>query len=312
MKKLSNIKRWLLVVGLLGLGSSSALSQPVSPVGTWDLLISGSERGIAYITFADDFSLSGYEVLSPTKKGDPDTESRGGTDEGRTVITTTPGSTPGTTTTVTNLVGAWGIVGTWWFDSKGRVAGFYSEGAQNASCTTNQQITSVVSNNIIDGLEISVTNFFTNDVILCVTNPITNGVSFSAIARTTRLTIKTKGNNGSTTLKGIPAFEAPDVSGTYSVQGQKEGAPDFNEIMTITTVGNNAFVFTGQGGGYDTSGVGLVSNQKQLAVTYISTTNSPVISASGPFNFDRATAKLTRTDANGVRGRFRLTRLSVP
>jgi hypothetical protein len=61
-----------------------------------------------------------------------------------------------------------------------------------------------------------------------MTNPITNGVSFSAIARTTRLTFKTRAINEALPQRH-PAFEAPDVSGTYLCKAKKKALRTYNE-----------------------------------------------------------------------------------
>lgn len=37
-----------------------------SPLGTWDLKVSGASKGAAYVTFADDFTMDGYGVVAGT------------------------------------------------------------------------------------------------------------------------------------------------------------------------------------------------------------------------------------------------------
>src|SRR5678816_1015340 len=125
-------------------------AQPVSPAGTWDLIISGSEKGVAYITFDDAGSLSGYEAIGPSKPGsidDPIEIERISGDAGR-VITTTSGSS--SNTTIQTILGFGLLSGTWSYDIKGNIIGVYTEGSENRSCLTNDEITAVVSNAIID------------------------------------------------------------------------------------------------------------------------------------------------------------------
>src|SRR6185295_15535601 len=60
-----SLKTSVLALGLLlGALPQGAFAQ-VSPVGDWDFVISGSKRGVAFITFSNDFSLSGSQITSP-------------------------------------------------------------------------------------------------------------------------------------------------------------------------------------------------------------------------------------------------------
>src|SRR5947209_8473437 len=56
-----------LSLSALGLGQS-ALAQFATPVGTWDFVMSGSREGVAYITFFDDSTFSGYEIIVPKRQ----------------------------------------------------------------------------------------------------------------------------------------------------------------------------------------------------------------------------------------------------
>src|SRR6187200_3059076 len=90
-------------------------AQPVSPAGTWDLIISGSEKGVAYITFDDAGSLSGYEAIGPSKPesiDDPIEIERTSGDQGR--VTATSGSS--SNTTVQTILGFGLLSGTWSYD----------------------------------------------------------------------------------------------------------------------------------------------------------------------------------------------------
>src|SRR4051812_31575267 len=69
--------RAILALSLLVLGSGAAMGQtaPKSPVGlTWDCVISGARNGLAYLTFSDDGTFSGYEILVPKVLGAPSTQ----------------------------------------------------------------------------------------------------------------------------------------------------------------------------------------------------------------------------------------------
>jgi hypothetical protein len=300
-----NPKRLALAAALL-LGVCGASAQePFSPAGTWDLVISGAEKGVAYITFDDEGGLSGFEVLVPSKPGEPESERNDGSTAGRV---TTPGPTEGTT--VDRLFGFASITGTWTYDINGRVIGVYTEGSDNKSCSTNLEITTVVSNAIIDYktniVTITVTNFFTNEVTICVTNPVTNGVSFMAVVKPDRISIKTTGTNGNTTLKGIPAMELPDLSGPYYAQARKEGLPEYNEFLTLIPVLDvpGLYEVTGQGAGYEYTGKAVVSGKKKMGLVIFGDLTSGV----GSVNFDKGKANLDTFDFAGLRGKHKLTR----
>ena len=64
--------------GLTALGTEISTTQSMSsavnitvgdarsPLGTWELTVSGASKGAAYLTFADDFTLDGYGMLAGT------------------------------------------------------------------------------------------------------------------------------------------------------------------------------------------------------------------------------------------------------
>ena len=299
---------------LSGSLDTTANAQPVSPAGTWDFVISGSERGVAYITFDDFGFLSGYEAIAPTKRDDDSSDNeRSPLGESGRVVTTTSGST-----SLTNILGFALLSGTWSFDVNGRVVGIYTEGSENRSCTTNDVITAVVSNAIIDFktniVTISVTNYFTNQVINCVTNPVTNGISFTAVVRPDRIVMKTTGASGKMTLRGIPAEDGPDFSGSFYANVQR-GSAKFTEFLTFIPSAEffNGYDVIGQGPGYEIFGLALISNQKQLGlVTVNSAENAPLTSAVGGVNAPRGRATLTLVDLDNNRGSSKLFKIVTP
>src|SRR5262245_54787028 len=103
---LTSFKLAAFAVASLLLGSTTVRAQPASfsPEGTWDLVFSGSQKGLAVITFNSDNTLTGYEIVRPApKKGsstDVDPRHPGIEDPGRTAVTTTPSGS--TTKVVTN------------------------------------------------------------------------------------------------------------------------------------------------------------------------------------------------------------------
>jgi hypothetical protein len=215
------------------------------------------------------------------------------------------------------LLGFGELFGSWSYDVNGKVIGVYTEGSQNRRCTTNQEITGVVSNTIIDFktniVTISVTNYFTNEIVICVTNPIFSGVSFKAIVRPDRITIKTTGPNGGTTLKGVPAMDAADLSGSWYARAKKQNLP-FIELLTFVPSEEffNGYDVFGQGPNYEIVGRALISNQKKLGLVILtSAENSPLTSAFGGINVNRGRASLNSVDLDGVRGSYNITRVPV-
>ncbi len=102
-------------------GAVASVIAQNSPVGDWDFVLSGSQKGVAQITFNSDFTLSGTEVITARPDPAPDENERGGPD---------PASRhplPGEGTTNTFFFGSSPLVGTWTFNGSG-VVGILIEG----------------------------------------------------------------------------------------------------------------------------------------------------------------------------------------
>lgn len=114
------------VAGVLaGAWSTSALAQN-SPVGTWDIVLSGGQHGVAQVTFLNDFTLTGteiynYRIHNPVTASDAD--ARNGGDSGRSPTPTVSG--------LTNVFGGADLGGTWTYDTHGRVVGQFVEVSRN-------------------------------------------------------------------------------------------------------------------------------------------------------------------------------------
>ena len=286
-----------------------------SPVDTWDFLISGSARGIAYITFNDDFTFNGYEVLVPRLANDSTEDNSNdvrndGSAIGRIITPANPSSSSGTAKT--NLIGFALVSGKWTFDSSGHVLGVYTEGNDNVSCTTNEEVVTTYVTNIVDGGTQVTTSTTTNFVTACETNAITNGVSFTAIVKPgVRMTLKTTSDNGKTIYRGVPAVEVSDISGFYYALGRKSGQ-SFIELLTIIPSANyfNAFDIVGTGPGYNVLGIALLSSKHQLAIVKIhdvsAATPNDLTALIGPINVTKGKARVKGEDANGTRVRYNL------
>jgi len=102
---------------LLWGASASALAQN-SPVGSWDLVLSGHEQGLAQITFNADFTLDGFEIMTTIPRNSK-VNLRGSS--GRVPITTN------TIIIVSNIIARATLNGFWAFDSRGNVIGLINE-----------------------------------------------------------------------------------------------------------------------------------------------------------------------------------------
>jgi hypothetical protein len=295
------------LLGLVGTAGINSQAASVSPVGTWDVQLSGAVQGIAYLTFDENFGLSGYELINPKLPG-PANSDRGITDENRT--NTVPVGVN------TNLLHGFALLsGTWSVDSKGRVVGVYTEGSENRACLTNDEVTTVVSNSIIDYktniVTITVTNYFTNQVITCVTNPITNGLSFVANVKPKSITMKSSTTYGNITFHGKPAQETPDISGTYFARGRKTGTPDFNEFLVLTPSPEffNVYDIIGFGAGYEVGGLGIISSTKKFGLLLNSSaTNASLTTGVGTYNYKRSSADISTQDSVSTLGRYKISR----
>ena len=292
------------LLGLACFAGMNSLAGSLSPVGTWDLNLSGAMQGIAYISFDESGGLSGYELINPKSPAALSTD-RGATDQSRTNDLSNSSS---------NIVlqGFAMISGNWAFDQKGRVVGIYTEGGDNRECVTNTEITTVVTNTVIDFgtnvVTVTLTNYVTNVVTTCVTNAVTNGLSFVATVRPNSMTMKSTTTYGNVTLHGKQAIELADISGNYFATGRKTGAPDFNEFISLTpSEFFNVYYISGIGAGYEVSGVGVISSTKRLGIALLnSATNSSLTTGVGTYNYRRGSADIGTQDGNSVLGRYKI------
>jgi hypothetical protein len=104
------------------LGAAASVIAQNSPVGDWDFVLSGSQKGVAQITFNSDFTLSGTEVITTRPDAAPDENERGGPDP----ATRTPTSENGSTTN-TFFFGSSPLTGTWTYNGSG-IVGILMEG----------------------------------------------------------------------------------------------------------------------------------------------------------------------------------------
>lgn len=309
---------------LLVMAAASAVGQKF-PIGTWDLVMSGSRQGIAYITFTNDpssssnFSFSGFEILVP-KKTSSQTPVVGRNDGS----STDRGGSEGTTTFVPGeqLFGYQPVSGPWNYDEKGRVVGYFVEHSVPTSSTN---VVTLSTNTFASGsfFPSPLTNGPDSNQVFCVTSSLltnnifsftnqqicySNAITFQALTNTItfvakgtygkRLTMHTSTPFGGVTFRGVPPKPLKDLSGSW--QGvKKEGFQNFQEFFTMTpsvTGLTNMYDVKGTGPGYSytNSAIALVSSQNKIAFACTFDPIAPdeqfVRAVTGPFNFKKVKA----------------------
>jgi hypothetical protein len=238
----------LLLCGFTASVGTNAQAQTLyPPTGTvWDCVLSGGgQKGIAFITFADDQSFSGYQILAFSPPGTRSIDGRNlGGGIGRHVELN--GNTGGT-----NLFGFDQFEGPWAYDANGRVIGNFGQviGGEDPAAGT------------------------------------TNTVSFVAkVVPGKRLTLVASTSNGKVTYHGVPySGTMPSLNGSWYGIKQSKGQ-SYAEFYTFTSVADfNPFgdshpdlsnypgiyyTSDGQGGGYDVVGFSMLSSQKKIAFTF--------------------------------------------
>lgn len=310
--KLSATKNWrslsvFAAVLCTALNQGSAQTAPASPVGMWDFTVNGGgEKGLAFLTFADDGTFSGYNLLAPTPKSTTTTDSNDRNDTGDDSRDGTSGSSSSSGTT--NLFGFAPVKGPWTFDNKGRVVGLFTEVLHQTGpswpCVSDTFSTNIAGNLYTTNLSFCfVTNTFStnvtfisdsgtpNDVTFTFqTNSmpgsieVTNGVSFvGKVTPGRRFTLVSTTPVGKTTYSGVPFNNAlPDLSGSWIAKKRSNGLDQLNlfdlssgailnpfpsEFPDVANYPNIYFTDNGQGPGYTFIGVAALSAHKKIGFT---------------------------------------------
>jgi len=291
-----------------------------SPVGTtWDCILSGSgQQGIAFLSFADDYTFTGYTTFAgkPRKARNPD-------EEGRLGVPIFRGEQDPDEKPQTYLYGFVPISGPWSYDTRGRVIGFFSvvvnvtavetnylqhctnyfvdvfgDGAfttnlsfcfSEASYTTNLVWTS--PSNVQQTLTFENPNF-TVDIAEAET---TNSFSFKAkVVPGKRLSLSATTTVGKINFKGVPSTPLPDRDGSNWYGVKKADGQTFLEFFTLTgSTETNIYFMDGSGPAYTyTNGACMISVQKKIAMA-VSENGDNLRSTYGPLriNFTTTTAR---------------------
>jgi len=241
--------------------SHAAPAPPPSPILTngaagWDCLVNGQkgQQGILFITFTTNldfygnFTFTGIyfntRVANPSSNGGRNSGGGGGRG----------GSEGATVPAMTNIYGAIPISGSWSWDVKKNVLGFFTELVEMGSEGTNA-------------------TFITNQVSF--TAKVTPNKKFTAVYSSS------VGGNG--VFQGLPMKGVTGLSGRWTAT-EKINNLSINEFFTMAPAPTfegytNIYDLFGSGPGYDLEGTCMVSSQKRIAFAgfkYLSLTNPPI------------------------------------
>lgn len=263
LKRLSSVLAPVVALMIGGSAAQTVAAPLDSPVGDWDFSFSGSEKGVAQITFMSDFTLTGFEILMPGKPrsdSSADTNPRGGSSTSVDPRTGQPADGSGTNTF------SWGgvlIDGFWGFDEKGKVVG----------------------------------------AVTFTSSSRTNGLSFvGTVVAGIRMTLRASDDSGRMIYRGVPRAALPDISGDYTATGKK-GRSLLTGMLSLAPTGSpNIYDVVIHGPGFEGEGIGLLTSNNKLGVYYeIGTNNPTIVALSGAFNPTRLKGTVSGTDgANNI------------
>lgn len=255
---------------LCAVASASAQTAFPSPVGTWDVQVSGAQGyGLAYITFNEDFTFTGYELLT-VKKFSADSNDRGELGDSRNldvVVTTNGVFIPTNRASAKQLMGFGYINGPWNYDADGKVVGYYTQEVEESGDGTNATV-------------------------------YINPVSFRAkVVPGSRITMLATTPDGKMNYRGLPAtMEIPDFTGQWFGEKKQNDQTD-HEFFNLSP-GYETWLFdlTGSGPGYTTDGICLVSQRKYVGV-YLRETTGNNRSVYGTYNRNSLLLNTKGTDS---------------
>lgn len=260
----------LLLLGLTAMGQAA----PKSPVGTWDVVMSGVREGLAVMTFYANDTFDITEILVPkqTVFSMPDNNQRNAGDTGRGITPVGTNSTSSLPPHI-NLYGEGTMHGQWGFDGRGRVIGYYYEA---------------------------------NDTV-------TNQLSFvGTVVPNKRLSLLVSSPSGKITYSGVPDVQLPDLSGNY-YGIERDGYLWYTEFFTLSPMplSPNVYALQGAGPAYNFSGIAIACPQKKLAtgVSIVNgvDTNNTVRAVVGPWNPKRMNGTLHGLKGQDANNTTRLT-----
>lgn len=270
----------LVACGLTLAVQQTSAAVPASPVGPiWDCIISGGgQQGLAFLTFADDGTFNGFEVLSARRVSSTSSNPRGPfTDTGRTFES---GNTNRVGTT--NLFGFAAISGPWSYDERGRLLGSFTVTVDRGESAEESAI---------------------------------HALSFTGtVVPERRLTLVGSTPHGRVTYSAVPYRETPDYGGSwYGTKIRNKQA--LLEYFGLTSLMNNNpfgdvypeisnfpgiyYTEDTQGAGYSSRGFVMISPRKKIGFALLSTpldsTNSVLSATYGSYSVRGGVLKASTT-----------------
>lgn len=293
--------------------SAAPFSSPVDT--TWDFISAGGgQKGIAFLTFSNDFTFGGYHFWAPNPpKKKPSTSVRSSGNSGRGDSSNTPKAT-----TNDFVFGFAEIKGHWNYDNKGRVVGFFTVPLNVTSIATNYHAGTIETNidsTVLGGGITNVTASFEEGIPSVTTNLTwpdfshtytiyntnftvdigsaekTNTVNFTGIVKPgRRMTCVASTTFGKTTYRGIPFQPQIDISGSW-IGTKKEKKQKFFEFFDLLPTGfENIYYSTNDvAPGYSFSTLAIVSTHKRIGFDVLEGTGTNLIhrATSGPLKTRR-------------------------
>jgi hypothetical protein len=239
-----------------------------SPVGTWDVVISGSRQGLAVMQFSADGTFSIYEIIVPKRpsfsSSSDDTRNDTG-DDSRSGSVSSGSSTP-SVITITNLFGEESILNGRWSFFNGKIIGSYGESL--AEVCTPETFTVVTTSNFDTS-----TYYITNTITITNCVGITNGVDFTGTAVSNKsLTLTGHAFSRPVVFSGLPVILLTNISGNYNGTRVSGGLSSYEFLslsLSAMDFGNNMiYDVHGSSGGYSYTvfgGHALVSRRGKIA-----------------------------------------------
>jgi hypothetical protein len=281
-----------------------------SPVGpAWDFVSGGGgQQGLALLTFSNNNTFAGYVLVAGSRASVNATERSSGGDAGRGGGSGSSSDTNASTT----LFGFTSVSGPWFFDTKGRVVGYFTELVNVLTVITNYGPMHVNTNIDVfdDGTfttnlafvfssRVFLTNITwtspsnlvrqftfvnTNITIAPGTAEQTNAISFvGKVVPGKRFTIVSSTSYGKVTYKGVPsmlitnlpAAGGTDFDGSFWYGIKTANKQKFNEFFSLSgTTVPNIYSVDGTGPGYSYSdGTCMISKQKKIGFTFVESGN---------------------------------------
>jgi hypothetical protein len=147
-----------------------------------------------------------------------------------------------------------------------------------------------------------------NEISGAGTNFFTNGLSFRAVVKPTRMQLSAFGSQGRVSFRGVPLLATNDFTGTFQGSGRMPRVSyPFIEVLELAAVSPNNYDVTGRGAGYNSSGTCLVSSQKYAALFQSRGGTNPAVSVYvGPVNFRTGRGSFRGTDGTSTGIHYRM------